>query len=212
MGRPERTAFFVILAIIFLSGALEIRARAEFVLIDRTVALVGNRAILESDFEKRVCYEAAKEGITPDAVDREKLLRKMVDETLVVEEAARTGLVEPNEERLKESIARVEDVFSRCPDGCEKVCGDGGFATALALREETLRSFVEKRIRVFLTYSEQDLKDFYRIRKNDYPGTYEEERNRIKRDYEEFAVTREFRKELERLRKRTKIVITEGKR
>jgi peptidyl-prolyl cis-trans isomerase SurA len=81
--------------------------------IDRILAIVGTRAILQSDIEQRLVeYEAQGGKVPPDAAGRDsvrrQVLERMIDEELLVQQAQRDTAVKVTEQEV---LDQVEQTF-----------------------------------------------------------------------------------------------------
>jgi hypothetical protein len=97
-------------------------------IIDRIVATVNGRCILQSDWEDAVRYEALVDGRSPDNVtaeDRKSTLDRLIDQELLREQVRASDLPESFSEELSKRITEIRKQYP----GTET---DAGWSATLA--------------------------------------------------------------------------------
>jgi peptidyl-prolyl cis-trans isomerase SurA len=111
------------LVVLLALAALAVPAAAQHATlpVDRIVAIVGIRPILTSQLEERLVYEQSQ-GMPapPDSAAREalkrELLRQMIDEELLVQQAERDTSIKVTDQEVQDAVERsVQQVRSNYP-------------------------------------------------------------------------------------------------
>jgi hypothetical protein len=199
------TLFVLILTALAPGGG----AQGRYVLLDRTLAYVGGKVIMESDFQKYLCYMAVKIGRLPSSMDREKYLEIMVDEAIIVEEATRTGIVDIDPRVMEERKELIRKVMKDCDEDCVNVCLDERFQAERAYTELVKEEFIRKRVRLFVNVPEKDIRNYYLSHSEFYGSDFNESVKReIRGKLEKMMIERELSDFLDKVRRRMKIIIS----
>jgi hypothetical protein len=118
-------------------------ARAE--VVDRIVATVNGRIILQSDWDEALCYEALLNGRAPDQFtedERRAVLDRLIDQELLGEQMKSAFFQHASE---AEAAARITDARKQYP---EATTGEGWQAVLdrFHLREKDLVAHVQQQI------------------------------------------------------------------
>ncbi len=203
-----RNIILVVSVLLFLSSS--VYADGGYVLLDETAAIVGNKVILRSEFQEYLCYRAMKRGVDPETLDRVEILNDLIDEKLVVEEAAKMGIVPNSREKFDERAREIKNLLRNCPGQCSHLCEDELFPAKRALTEIAIEEFIDKRIKLFITISDRDIMEYYVKRKDAYGETFDDEvRKKVEADLRGYLVRREYEKIVAKLRSRVRIVLSE---
>ena len=143
------------------------------VTLDRVIAVVNGDVILESDvdeerrFEEIQPYRAAAENT------REKLIERLVDRALILQQAAMEPEGKVSDADLEAQIAAIRKDVPACKDqyhcetddGWAKYLGDHGFTVeefrSMWLQRMQLLKFIEVRFRSGVTISDDEIKQYY---------------------------------------------------
>jgi sulfur carrier protein ThiS len=90
-----------------------IAARADDV-IERVVATVNGRAILQSDWEEAICYEAFIDGHSPDELtvaDRQATLDRLIDQELLRQQVQSTGSRQTSQPQVDQRIQEIRKLY-----------------------------------------------------------------------------------------------------
>lgn len=83
-------------------------------IIDRIVATVNNRAILQSDWEEAVCYEALLGGRPLDKIgpeDRRAALNRLIDQELLREQVHSSDLATVSRDQLDQRVKEIRKLY-----------------------------------------------------------------------------------------------------
>lgn len=187
-------------------------ACGEYVLIDRTVAFVGEKVILESDLEKYVCYVGMKTKKPVETLDKRNLLLKMIDELVLVQEANKTGVVKAGQEEVNVMMVELKEMMDEKSRWCSDTRLDEDFIADRAYREVIVEQFVKNRIEIFVKIADRDISQYYLSKHGDDNEGYNEEmKEKTERELRAILVEKELSDYLTRVKKRIRIVVPEGK-
>lgn len=185
-------------------------AQGRYVIIERTAAFVGEKVILKSDLVRYACYMSIKTGTPVEAIDRKEILSNLIDEMVLVKEAEKTGIVEPDRETVDGRIGKIREMAIRSAQGCEFLEEGNEFLEELVRNEIMAERYIEKRIEIFVKITEEDSYNYYLGRRDTFPDEYNEETERlVKEELKGVLVEREVSSFLRRVKKRIKIVVPE---
>jgi peptidyl-prolyl cis-trans isomerase SurA len=170
-----------------LGAAASASAQAEPIVVDRVIAVVGNRPILASQVDEEVFTRQAQGIKLPESDSagmhalRTQILNDLIDQELLVQEALRDTTVKVTDQdvagRVEQQVKRVRQGFTSEVDYRNEL-RKAGFGTP----EEYRRWFTEQQRRTALqealmqsrrdrdklkpvTPTEQQMKDFYETRR-----------------------------------------------
>jgi peptidyl-prolyl cis-trans isomerase SurA len=147
------------------------------VVLDRVVAVVNGDVILESDVDEERRFEEIQpyRRVTGDNT-RERVIERLVDRTLILQQAALEPEDTISDEKLDEQLTTLRKDIPDCKqqyqceteDGWKKFLGDHGF-TEEEFRERwrqrmQLLKFIEVRFRNGIKISDAEIKEFYEKR------------------------------------------------
>jgi peptidyl-prolyl cis-trans isomerase SurA len=147
-------------------------ASGKLVTLDRVIAVVNGDVILESDvdeerrFEEIQPYRAAAENT------REKLIERLVDRALILQQAAMEPEGKVSDSDLDTQIATLRRDVPACKEyhcetdeGWAKYLADHGFTVdefrAMWLQRMQLLKFIQVRFRSGITISDDEIKQYY---------------------------------------------------
>jgi hypothetical protein len=186
-------------------------ACGEYVLIDRTVAFVGEKVILKSDLEKYVCYVGMKTKKPVETLDKRNLLLKMIDELVLVQEANKTGVGKAGQEEanvmmMMELKGMMDEKSRRCND----TSLDEDFIADSVYREVIVEQLIKNRIEIFVKTTDMDISRYYLSKHGDGKEGYNEEmKEKTERELRAVLVEKELSDYLARVKKRIRIVVPE---
>lgn len=185
-------------------------AQGRYVVIERTAAFVGENVILESDLARYACYMSIKNGTPFEGTDRNGILTKLIDEMVLVKEAEKTGIEEPDRESVAERTEVIREKAVRSDKECGVLEEGDGFLEELVRNEILVERYIEKRIEIFVKITEKDSYNYYLGKRDTFPGEYDEETERVVRgELKRVLVEREVSSFLRRVKKRIKILVPE---
>jgi peptidyl-prolyl cis-trans isomerase SurA len=141
--------------------------------LDRIVAIVNDDVILESDIDEDRRFESIQpyRGSTAE-FSRERAVQRLIDRTLILQQAALEPEDAISEEDLDAQLAKLRKDIPSCAEfhcetdaGWQKYLADHGFTVAefrdrWRKRMELLR-FIEVRFRNGIRISEDEIKEYY---------------------------------------------------
>lgn len=142
------------------------------VLLDRLVAVVNGDVILESDVDEERRFEEVQPYRTISGSTRDKLIERLVDRTLILQQAA----LEPEDKvperdldaqllTLRKDIPACKQYHCETDEGWIKYLGDHGFTEAEFrarwLQRMQLLKFIEVRFRNGIRIKDEEIKDYY---------------------------------------------------
>jgi peptidyl-prolyl cis-trans isomerase SurA len=142
------------------------------VLLDRLVAVVNGEVILESDVDEERRFEEVQPYRTLTEFTREKIIERLVDRTLILQQAA----LEPEDVvtdkdldaqlvTLRKDIPACKQYHCESDDGWKKYLNDHGFTEeefrARWRQRMQLLKFIEVRFRNGVKISDDEIKTYY---------------------------------------------------
>jgi hypothetical protein len=141
--------------------------------LDRILAIVNDDVILESDVDEERRFESIQpyRGSTAE-FSRERAVQRLIDRTLILQQAALEPEDAISEEDLDTQLAKLRKDIPSCAEyhcetdgGWQKYLADHGFTVAefrdrWRKRMELLR-FIEVRFRNGIRISEDEIKEYY---------------------------------------------------
>ena len=143
------------------------------VTLDRVIAVVNGDVILESDVDEERRFEEIQPYRSAAENTREKLIERLVDRTLILQQAAMEPEGKVSDTDLDAQIAMIRRDVPACKEqyhcetdeGWAKYLGDHGFTVeefrALWLQRMQLLKFIEVRFRSGITISDDEIKQYY---------------------------------------------------
>jgi SurA-like protein len=140
-------------------------------IIDRVIATVNGRPILQSDWEEATAYEAFIDGraldkLTPE--DRRATLDRLIDQELLREQLQSVPLIYENREQVAQRIQEIRKLYP----GADTEPGWHAVLTRYGLNEKELEarvasqielsSFVEARLRPGIQVDSRSIEIYYR--------------------------------------------------
>jgi hypothetical protein len=184
--------------------------RSEFIFLDRSVATVGGRVILDSDLTKYTCYVSMKEGKSISSVERRKLLDELVEEMIMEIEITRTGKIEADSSVLHGKIGEIKRNISGCEGVCTILCEDVSYPARRAMKEIESEEFIRKRIEPFVEVPEGDMFNFYLRNPTRFKAGYNDEvKEEIRVELNKKKVETELRRVITRVKRKLKVIIPE---
>lgn len=185
-------------------------AHCRYVLIDKTVAFVGEKVILASDLERYICFEALKMGKPVESLEKKDLLMKMIDEIVLVQEATKTGIVKADQESVEKRMKEIRVLIDGKSGWCKSPPLGEKYVAEMARNESVITEFIRDRIEVFVKIAEKDAYRYYLSRRDIYEEGYNKEvEERVREELKKVLVERELSNYLSRVKKRVKIDIVE---
>jgi peptidyl-prolyl cis-trans isomerase SurA len=162
-----------ILLLLILTTSLLIPEGSYGRVVDRVLATVGGEAITLADYEKLV--RTAGGGDISGTVEQD-MLKKMIEEKIILQEANRTG-VGVSDAEIDKTIEEVKGQYSLSPDDLEKMLQEEG-TTLAAYRATTRESIMISRLidsevdaKVFV--GEQEIDEYYRANQSEFVSSPE---------------------------------------
>jgi peptidyl-prolyl cis-trans isomerase SurA len=162
-----------ILLLLILTTSLLIPEGSYGRVVDRVLATVGGEAITLADYEKLV--RTAGGGDISETVEQD-MLKKMIEEKIIVQEAKRKG-VEVSDAEIDKTIEEVKEQYSLSPDGLEKMLQEEG-TTLAAYRATTRESIMISRLidnevdaKVFV--GDKEIDEYYRANQREFVSSPE---------------------------------------
>lgn len=142
------------------------------VVLDRLVAVVNGEVILESDVDEERRFEEIQPYRTATESTRDKIIERLVDRTLILQQAA----LEPEDAvpdkdldaqlaTLRKDIPACKQYHCETDDGWKKYLADHGFTAeefrARWLQRMQLLKFIEVRFRNGIKISDDEIQTYY---------------------------------------------------
>jgi peptidyl-prolyl cis-trans isomerase SurA len=142
------------------------------VLLDRLVAVVNGEVILESDVDEERRFEEVQPYRTLTEFTRDKIVERLVDRTLILQQAAlEPEDVVPDKDldaqlvTLRKDIPACKQYHCETDDGWKKYLSDHGFTEeefrARWRQRMQLLKFIEVRFRNGIKISDDEIKTYY---------------------------------------------------
>jgi sulfur carrier protein ThiS len=106
----KKLSSVMLLIVLSLAG---LAARADDV-IERIVATVNGRAILQSDWEEAICYEAFMDGRSLDKLtvdDRQATLDRLIDQELLRQQVHSSNLRQTSQQQVEQRIQEIRKLY-----------------------------------------------------------------------------------------------------
>ena len=162
-----------ILLLLILTTSLLVPEGSYGRVVDRVLATVGGEAITLADYEKFV--RTAGGGDIRETVEQD-MLKKMIEEKIILQEARRKG-VEVSDAEIDKTIEEVKEQYGLSPDNLEKMLQEEGTSLA-AYRATTRESIMISRLtdsevdaKVFV--GEQEIDEYYRANQREFVSSPE---------------------------------------
>jgi hypothetical protein len=202
--------FFCFIAGCFICFSWINYTYCQYILIDKTVAFVGEEVILESDLLRYACYVALKTDKPVESFKRRDLLIQMIDEIVLVQEATKTGIVKAWQENVSKSVEEAQTLIEGKSGWCESADLDENYIAEMSYNNGVIEMFIKKRIEAFVKVAERDVYRYYLSKSDEQEEEYNEEIEDIMREeLKKVLVEKELSGYLRRVKKRIKIVIPE---
>jgi parvulin-like peptidyl-prolyl isomerase len=107
MKKLSSVTLVIVLSLAGLAG------RADDV-IERIVATVNGRAILQSDWEEAICYEAFMDGRSLDKLtvdDRQATLDRLIDQELLRQQVQSSNLRQTSQQQIEQRIQEIRKLY-----------------------------------------------------------------------------------------------------
>jgi parvulin-like peptidyl-prolyl isomerase len=107
MKKLSSVMLVIVLSLAALAG------RADDV-IERIVATVNGRAILQSDWEEAICYEAFMDGRSLDKLtvdDRQATLDRLIDQELLRQQVQSSNLRQTSQQQIEQRIQEIRKLY-----------------------------------------------------------------------------------------------------
>jgi parvulin-like peptidyl-prolyl isomerase len=107
MKKLSSVMLVIVLSLAGLAG------RADDV-IERIVATVNGRAILQSDWEEAICYEAFMDGRSLDKLtvdDRQATLDRLIDQELLRQQVQSSNLRQTSQQQIEQRIQEIRKLY-----------------------------------------------------------------------------------------------------
>jgi parvulin-like peptidyl-prolyl isomerase len=145
------------------------------VLLDRLVAVVNGDVILESDVNEERRFEEVQPFRATADTTREKIIERLVDRTLILQQAAlqpedavKDTDLDAQLARLRKDIPACKEYHCETDDGWKRYLGDHGFTEQEFRQRWMLRmqllKFIEVRFRYGISISDDQIKTYYETR------------------------------------------------
>jgi hypothetical protein len=153
-------------------GAVAHAAPELGVVLDRVIAVVNEDVILESDVDEERRFEEVQPYRATSGSTRERIVERLVDRTLILQQAALQGEDAVSDTDLDAQLATLRKDIPACQqyhcetdEGWKKYLGDHGFAvgefrTRWRQRMELLK-FIAVRFRNGIRISDAEIKAYY---------------------------------------------------
>jgi parvulin-like peptidyl-prolyl isomerase len=154
------------------SGAVANAGPELGVVLDRLIAVVNEDVILESDVDEERRFEEVQPYRSAPVSSREKILERLIDRTLILQQAA----LEPEDAipdrdldaqlaTLRKDIPACKQYHCETDDGWKKYLGDHGFTeeefrARWKLRMQLLK-FIEVRFRNGINVKDSEIQEYY---------------------------------------------------
>ena len=139
--------------------------------IDGVIATVNHQAILQSDWDEAVCFEAFMEQKPLNAVtqdDRIDALRRLIDRQLLKSQMAGVKDLQPSDEELRDSVAKLRSQLPGSNDDKTWQLTLGRYALTEKMVRDHLKAelqvmaFVEVRLRPNVHVHPEEIEAYYR--------------------------------------------------
>jgi len=143
------------------------------VTLDRVIAVVNGDVILESDVDEERRFEEIQPYRSAAENTRAKLIERLVDRTLILQQAAMEPEGKVSDADLNAQIATLRRDIPACKDqyhcetdeGWAKYLGDHGFTVeefrSMWLQRMQLLKFIQVRFRNGITISDDEINQYY---------------------------------------------------
>jgi hypothetical protein len=179
-GRQGRT-WCCVLLFVLVCARLESQQKemapavpqSQDVVLDRAIAVVNGDVILESDVDEERRFEQIQpyRGLTTD-FSRERALQRLIDRTLILQQAEIEQDAEVSDQAVDEQIAKTRKDIPECkqnscetPEGWKEFLAKRGFTPEefhVRWKERmTLLNFIEVRFRNGIHINDQEISDYY---------------------------------------------------
>jgi hypothetical protein len=132
-------------------------------LLEKIVAVVNGEVLTLQDFEDHL---ALRSVLQPRAgnLDRQQALQRLVDQTLIQQEAIRTRIVEVDEAEVTQYLRAVEEQPDRQVGLMHVMQGQDltmGQVRSWVRHQLIVHAFIERRIRLFVRVSDTQIAQYY---------------------------------------------------
>ncbi len=145
---------------------------AQPVVIDRVVAVVNGELVLESDIDEERRFEAFQPLTHPEAFSRDKAIDRLVDRTLILQQARLQPEDNTSDEEVDKQIAALRKEIPACrQQHCETEASWEKFVNAQGFTLQELHDrwkermvvlkFIELRFRMGIRITPEQIKDYY---------------------------------------------------
>lgn len=214
----KRFELSIISIFIFLTSLFSLFPFSEAKVVDRVAAVVNNRVItlsaLNAATELRKADIQIEEDISDENLIREKILRELIDRSLIINEAEKFGMTKAPDAEITEALEEIKKAYPTEAE-FEKTLSGWGMNTedlVLYIKEQiTALKFIDQRIRFFVKISDEEINKFYKEKKSSFENkSLDEVKEEIEAYLTEEEVARQLEEYVKKLRAKAEIRINIG--
>lgn len=211
----KRFELSIISIFFFLTSLFSLFPFSEAKVVDSVAAVVNNRVItlsaLNAAIELRKADIQIEEEISDENLIREKILRELVDRSLIINEAEKFGMTKVPDAEITEALEEIKKGYQTEAE-FEKALSGWGMNTedlVLYIKEQiTVLKFIDQRIRFFVKISDEEINKFYNEKKSSFENkSLEEVKEEIEAYLTEDEVARQLEEYVKKLRAKAEIRI-----
>lgn len=214
----KRFELSIISIFIFLTSLFSLFPFSEAKVVDRVAAVVNNRVItlsaLNAATELRKADIQIEEDISDENLIREKILRELIDRSLIINEAEKFGMTKAPDAEITEALEEIKKAYPTEAE-FEKTLSGWGMNTedlVLYIKEQiTVLKFIDQRVRFFVKISDEEINKFYKEKKSSFENkSLDEVKEEIEAYLTEEEVARQLEEYVKKLRAKAEIRINIG--
>ena len=163
------TTFKAILSLLLVGWALAGGEWAQAVLLEKIVAVVNAEVVTLLDFDDHLALASVFRaspwgGAQETPFDREQALQRLIDHVLLRQEAIRTKIAQVEESEVLQQLHSLEQQPGRAGSLAQVIRArrlSHGRVQAWLRNQLIVHAFIDRRIRLFVRVSEQDILQYY---------------------------------------------------
>ena len=141
--------------------------------VDRVLATVGGEAITLADYQK---FAGAEGDTESNAMIEQDILKKMIEEKIIFQEARRKGM-EVSDAEINNTIDEVKQQYGLSPDDLERMLQEEG-TTLAAYRTTTTESImisklIDNEVDAKVFVGDQEIDEYYRANQKEFVSSPE---------------------------------------
>ena len=151
---------------LFLVGVLLFPLLGQSFILDRVIVVVNGDLITASDFRTAEVIHISKKSVHRDA-----FLERLIDEKLLIKEAKRFEIPNPEEDEIRLSLLTLKERY-QSEKVFQKLLKEKGITLEMVnkgLKDQLIiKRFLDQRINFFVLVTPKELNHYYEIHMDDY--------------------------------------------